>query len=164
MVAIVFMGVSGCGKSSAAAAVASHLGVMFMEGDDYHSATNIAKMHDGLPLTDADRAGWLHALGTILTQHPAGLVLTCSSLKRAYRRTLRGYTPDLKFVFLDLSPDVALQRVRARGAAHFMPASLVDSQFATLESPVGEPGVLSVDATLPLEDIQAQVVRWLAMR
>ena len=162
MVALVFMGVSGCGKSSAAAAVADRLGLKLMEGDDYHPASNIARMRSGQALTDADRADWLSTLGDLLLQHQQlGVVMTCSALKRAYRQKLRAYAPDLQFVFMDLSHDAALHRVQGRGASHFMPTSLVQSQFATLESPLGEFGVLQVDATLPMDAIMQSVVEWL---
>jgi len=87
--------------------------------------------------------------------------MTCSALKRAYRQKLRSYAPNLLFVFMDLSPAKALQRVQARGSLHFMPISLVESQFAALESPVGEPGVLQVDASVDLEDTVQAVRQWL---
>ena len=162
MVALVFMGVSGCGKSSAAAAVADRLGLKLIEGDDYHPASNIARMRSGLALADADRADWLSTLGELISRHQLhGVVMTCSALKRAYRQKLRAYAPDLQFVFMDLSHDAALHRVQGRGASHFMPTSLVQSQFAALESPLGESGVLQVDATLPMDAITQSVVEWL---
>ena len=161
MVAIVFMGVSGCGKSSAAARVAQHLQLPMIEGDDYHPPTNIARMSSGVALTDADRLPWLTTLGEMLAQHPHGVVLSCSALKRSYRELLRGHAAHLRFVFLELSPAQALTRVRGRGTSHFMPESLVQSQFATLEAPMGEPLVLQVDATLPLPSITLCVLEWL---
>ncbi|OYT93243.1 MAG: gluconokinase [Burkholderiales bacterium PBB3] len=156
------MGVSGCGKSSVAAAVAARLGLVWVEGDDHHPASNIERMRSGLALTDADRAEWLDTLGDLLSQHqPHGVVMTCSALKQTYRQKLRACAPDVRFVFMDLSPDAALQRVQARGSSHFMPTSLVQSQFAALESPIGEPGVLQVDATLPRDAITQAVLQWL---
>ena len=161
MVAWVFMGVAGCGKSSVAAGVAARLGLPLVEGDDYHPPTNIQKMRVGHPLTDEDRSGWLATLGDLLAAHPHGVVMTCSALKRRYRDTLRLRSPGLQFVFLELTPEVALGRVSQRGSAHFMPAALVDSQFATLESPVNEAGVLQIDASQPFADIVQQVVQWI---
>jgi gluconokinase len=157
---IVIMGVAGCGKSTVGAAMAAAEQLPLVEGDDFHSAGNRAKMAGGVPLTDADRAQWLVTLGEQLAAHPAGVVLTCSALKRAYREQLRQAAPGLRFVFLEISRDAAQQRVAARGS-HFFSASLVDSQFATLESPVGEPGVLRVDALESLDSLQARVSAWL---
>ena len=154
------MGVAGCGKSTVGAAVASAEGLPLVEGDDFHSAVNRAKMASGTPLTDVDRAQWLVVLGQQLAAHPQGVVLTCSALKRAYREQLRQAAPGLRFVFLDISREAAQQRVGSRGS-HFFSASLVDSQFATLESPVGEPGVLRVDALEPLDSLQRRVAAWL---
>jgi gluconokinase len=157
---VVFMGVAGCGKSSLAAAVAVAQAAPLVEGDDFHSADSRAKMRHGIALTDADRDGWLTVLGEQLRSAPAGIVLTCSALKRAYRDRLRQAAPQLRFVYLDISRDAALARVAGR-ADHFFSAGLVDSQFATLESPLGEPAVLRVDALAPLPQLQAEVSRWL---
>ena len=157
---IVFMGVAGCGKSSLAAAVAQAEGLPLVEGDDFHSAGNRDKMARGVALTDADRDAWLDTLEDQLRQAPAGIALTCSALKRIYRERLRRAAPGLRFVFLDLDRDAALARVAGR-SAHFFSASLVDSQFATLESPIGEPGVLRVDATAAPAQLQAEVSAWL---
>jgi len=158
---VIFMGVSGCGKSSLAAAVAQAEGAPLIEGDDFHSPANRDKMSRGVALTDADRDGWLTALASELRNAPqGGVVLSCSALKRAYRERLRSAAPGLRFVFLDIPRDAALARVAGRGN-HFFSAGLVDSQFATLESPVGEPGVLRVDAQAPLAQLQADVSRWL---
>ena len=157
---IVIMGVAGCGKSSLGAAVAAAEGLPLIEGDDFHSAASREKMRRGIPLTDADRAEWLEILGAQLAAHPAGVVLTCSALKRAYRERLRAAAPGLRFVFLEIERAAAQQRVAARGS-HFFSASLVDSQFATLESPVGEAGVLRVDALEALTPLQGRVGAWL---
>lgn len=157
---IVIMGVAGCGKSSLGAAVAAAEGLPLIEGDDFHSAASRGKMSRGVPLTDADRAQWLDILGGQLAAHPKGVVLTCSALKRAYRERLRAAAPGLRFVFLEIGRSAAQQRVASRGA-HFFSASLVDSQFATLESPVGEAGVLRVDALEPLAQLQGRVADWL---
>ena len=149
MPALVVMGVSGCGKSSLGAAAAQTLGWPLIEGDDFHPPANKAKMVAGQPLDDADRAGWLDLLGQQLQAQASGAVLTCSALKRAYRDRLRGVAPGLRFAFLDLDPATAQVRVAGR-PSHFFSPTLVSSQFETLEVPTGEPGVLRLDATLPL--------------
>jgi gluconokinase len=160
MPSLIVMGVAGCGKSSLARTVADALGLPLVEGDEHHSEANRARMAQGIALTDADRQDWLATLGRLLQAHPQGVVLTCSALKRAYREQLRAASPGLRFAFLDITPAAAARRVAAR-ASHFFSASLVDSQFATLESPVGEPGVLRLDAELPLAVLQQQVQQWL---
>jgi gluconokinase len=157
---VVFMGVAGCGKSSLAAAVAQAQAARLVEGDDFHSAESRAKMSCGIALTDADREDWLKVLSDQLRNADAGIVLTCSALKRAYRDQLRRAAPGLRFVYLDIDRDAALARVAGR-AAHFFSAGLVDSQFATLEPPTGEPGVLRVDALAALPQLQAEVNQWL---
>ena len=158
---VVVMGVAGCGKSTVGAALSRALGLPLVEGDDFHSTASRQKMNQGIALTDADRDGWLDTLSAELRRRPHGAVLTCSALKRSYRDRLRAASAGLRFVFLDVERDAAVQRVAARAGAHFFSASLVDSQFATLESPVGEPGVLRVDALEPLASLQAQVGAWL---
>ncbi|SFB83870.1 gluconokinase [Polaromonas sp. OV174] len=155
------MGVAGCGKSSLGAKIAQTTGLQLVEGDDYHSPANRAKMSQGVALTDADREGWLNTLSEQLQAHPEALVLTCSALKRAYRERLRQAAPGLRFVFLDISPEQAKARVAARAPLHFFASSLVDSQFATLELPTGEAGVLRVDALDSLAQLQLEVSAWL---
>lgn len=154
------MGVAGCGKSTVGAAIAAAEHLPLVEGDDFHSAASRAKMAGGVPLTDADRADWLVALGGQLAARPGGVVLTCSALKRAYRDQLRQAAPGLRFVFLEIPRDEAQRRVAGRDT-HFFSAGLVASQFATLESPVGEEGVLHVDALEPLDALRQLVSRWL---
>ncbi len=159
--AIVVMGVSGCGKSSVAEACAQALGWRLLEGDAYHPAANIEKMSAGIALTDEDRAGWLDQLAQLLRPQPdgQGVVLTCSALRRRYRDRLRVANPHMGFAFLDLSYDDALRRVQKR-PGHFFSPALVANQFATLESPSGEPDVLTLDATLPIAELREQVVAW----
>jgi gluconokinase len=162
MRALVIMGVTGCGKSTVATAICERTGAMLIEGDAFHPEGNVLKMRAGVPLNDDDRQGWLERLGeelarVIATGVPA--VLTCSALKRRYRDALRAAVPGLGFVFLQLSPEVAAERVAHR-SGHFMPASLVDSQFLDLEPPVGEPGVLVVCAVDPLISIVEKAVAW----
>lgn len=161
MHSIVIMGVAGCGKSSLGASVSRATGLPLVEGDDHHSPANRDKMAQGEPLTDTDRDGWLATLCEQLRQHPAGSVMTCSALKASYRARLRTAAPGLRFVFLEIQKADALQRVAARGAAHFFSTTLVDNQFATLEDPTIEHGVLPVDAMAPLPLLTSQVIQWL---
>ena len=158
---IVIMGVAGCGKSSLGQAAAQALGLPLIEGDDFHSPESRQKMSQGVALTDDDRAGWLDRLCDQLRQHPGGMVLTCSALKKAYRAHLRAASPGLRFAFLSISREEAQVRVGGRGEAHFFSTSLVDSQFATLQDPTDEPGVLALDATEPLQQLKDQVAAWM---
>ncbi|CAN5335735.1 gluconokinase, GntK/IdnK-type [soil metagenome] len=158
---LVVMGVSGCGKSSLGQALAADLGLPLIEGDHFHPPANIAKMSTGIALDDTDRAGWLATLGQQMAQRSGGAVLTCSSLKRAYRDRLRASVPTLRFVLMDISRAEAQRRVETRAGAHFFSTTLVDNQFATLESPIGEPGVLAVSAVDPLPASTATVRHWL---
>lgn len=158
---VVIMGVAGCGKSSLGAMLAQRTGTDLVEGDDYHSPASREKMSQGIPLNDADREGWLETLGELLRKSPKGAVLTCSALKKAYRDRLRAAAPGLGFIYLEISPDEVLRRVNARAGDHFFPVKLVDSQFATLESPVGEAGVLALDGKLSLAELTEQVLAWL---
>ncbi|XDF33126.1 gluconokinase [Paracidovorax avenae] len=166
--AVVVMGVSGCGKSSVAAEAAALLGWTLHEGDAYHSPESVAKMRAGQPLTDEDRAGWLDRLAQLLAHavHPGdgagkgGIVLTCSALRRRYRDHLRAAAPGLRFAFLELDYDEALARVSHR-PGHFFSPTLVANQFATLESPRGEPGVLALDATRSIHDLGSAIAHWM---
>lgn len=159
---LVVMGVAGCGKSSLGLALAQAEGLTLIEGDDHHSPTSREKMREGIALTDTDREGWLGTLGELLQAHPAGAVLTCSALKQAYRDRLRKACPALRFVFLEIDRASAGQRVAARAGTHFFSSALVDSQFATLESPVGETGVLRLDALADIATLQQQASAWIA--
>ena len=160
MTALVVMGVSGCGKSRVGAVIAERLGLPLVEGDEFHSEANRARMREGIPLTDAHRADWLGRLGAELGLRPRGAVLTCSALKASYRDRLRAAAPGLRFAWLDLDPASAEARVAQR-PAHFFPAGLVATQFDALESPLDEPGVLRLDALLPPEALAERVVRWI---
>ncbi|MCQ4331545.1 gluconokinase, GntK/IdnK-type [Stutzerimonas stutzeri] len=157
------MGVSGSGKTDTSHAVADALGFRHIEADHYHPEENVARMRAGTPLSDADRVEWLRKLITEMqraTEEGVGFVLACSALKRRYRDLLRDAVPSLRFAHLSIDYDTAVQRVGGR-AGHFMPISLVDSQFATLESPEGEPGVLVVDASQPRERVLEEIVAWM---
>lgn len=159
---VIVMGVSGCGKSAVAQAVARSLSLPLVEGDEFHPQANIEKMRNGLALDDSDRAGWLERLALELASRRDGAVLTCSALKRSYRDRLRSAVPALRFVHLALSQEQALARVATRGG-HFYPPSLVASQFEALEDPAGETLVRVIDACLPIEAVAAQAVAWLSV-
>ncbi len=156
--AIVVMGVSACGKTSVAEGLAAALQADFLEGDRLHPQANIDKMSEGIPLTDADRWPWLDRIGAELhaaTEAGSDIVASCSALKRAYRDRLRAEAGgNLAFVFLRGSRDLLIGRMQQR-RGHFMPASLLESQLATLEDPSGEAGVVTVDIDAPLEAIVA---------
>ena len=158
---MVVMGVAGCGKSSLGAALARAEGAALIEGDEHHSAANLQKMEQGIALSDDDRQGWLDSLAAELRAQPSGAVLTCSALRRAYRERLRAAAPGLRFVYMEIEPAAARARIEARRDSHFFSPTLVDSQFATLEPPLGEPGVLRVDALAPLPQLQREVSAWL---
>lgn len=159
MASLVVMGVSGCGKSRVGAAVAARLALPLIEGDEFHGEANRERMRDGVPLTDADRVAWLQRLGTELARHPGGAVLTCSALRADYRVRLRRASPGLRFAWLDLDAAAAQARVAAR-PGHFFPPALVASQFEALEPPVGERGVLRVDATLEPAMLAGRIAAW----
>lgn len=132
---VVVMGVSGSGKSTVGAALAQRLRVPFADADDFHPAANIAKMSAGHPLDDDDRRPWLEAIGEWLAEHDGGGVMSCSALKRSYRDQLRRHCPDVGFLHLSGTPEVIGRRQASR-PGHFMPASLLQSQFDILE-PLG---------------------------
>jgi gluconokinase len=129
---IVVMGVSGSGKSTVGAALAQRLRVPFADGDDLHPPANVAKMAAGQPLDDDDRYPWLEAIGEWLADHRDGGVMSCSALKRKYRDQLRRHCAGVEFLHLSGTPEVIGKRQASR-PGHFMPASLLQSQFATLE-------------------------------
>ena len=154
------MGVAGCGKSTIAAAFAVALDVEFVEGDALHSAENVRKMAAGIPLTDHDREPWLTALAhrlRVARDEHRGLVVTCSALKRTYRDLLRTGDPDVQFVFLDGPKALIAERLASR-AGHYMPASLLDSQFAALEKPGPDERAWLCDVSDSPDDIVADLV------
>src|SRR5262245_13508966 len=146
---LVVMGVSGSGKSTVGAAVAQRLRVPFEDADDLHPPENVAKMASGHALDDDDRYPWLEAVGAWLAAHPAGGVMGCSALKRKYRDQLRHHAPEVNFLLLEGSPEVIAKRQASR-PGHFMPASLLSSQFATLEplEPDEDGVVIDVDQSV----------------
>lgn len=162
---VVVMGVSGSGKSLVGSALADAMGARFAEGDDFHPPSNISRMSAGLPLRDEDRWGWLDTIAVDIAEaerRGEALVVTCSALKRVYRDRLRLASSRLKFVYLELGSDVAKTRVAAR-KDHFMPASLIDSQFAALEPPAADEDAIRLDATQPLAGLVAFAVSSLSV-
>jgi carbohydrate kinase (thermoresistant glucokinase family) len=158
--AVVVMGVASCGKTTLGEALAARLNVPFVEGDKLHSAENVAKMSKGIPLTDEDRWPWLSRVGETLAGS-TGAIVSCSALKRIYRDRITEIA-GRPVAFLLLHGDKALLQKRiANRKGHFMPASLLESQLATLEVPgVGENAVI-IDIALPVEVQLAKAVHFL---
>lgn len=157
----VVMGVSGAGKSEIGARLASELGVPYLEGDSFHPPANVAKMSAGIPLDDADRAGWLQKLSEEISnarQRGEGLVLSCSSLKRRYRDVLRKGDPGLRFAHLNGERNILEQRMRTR-PGHYMPASLLDSQLRDLEPLQADETGLCLDLALPPQQLVAEILQ-----
>lgn len=155
------MGVAGCGKSTVGAALARATGAVYLDGDDLHPAVNIAKMSAGQPLTDSDRAPWLRRVGETLRDTPGPVLVGCSALRRLYRDMIRSAAAEpVGFLHLAGSRAVIEARMSLR-EGHFMPVSLLDSQFATLE-PLGtdEAGV-AVDIDQPFEAVVQCLARYL---
>jgi len=150
---LVVMGVSGSGKTTVGAALAQRLRLPFADADDFHSEANVAKMSAGIPLTDDDRLPWLRAIGAWLALNvEGGGVVSCSALRRSYRNVLREAAPDVAFVHLHGDPDVVRRRVAGR-PGHFMPESLVASQFDTLEPLDADERGIVLDLDSPVDDL-----------
>jgi gluconokinase len=157
---IVVMGVTATGKSAVAEELAKRLGYDFVEGDSLHPRSNIEKMESGVPLTDEDRMPWLTTLADLLGErHAAGraTILTCSALRRPYRDVLRGSVPEREVFFLHLhAPFEVLYARMSHRTKHFMPTSLLQSQFDTLEPLQDDEDGAEVDVTPPLEQVVAE--------
>ncbi|WP_245875465.1 gluconokinase [Tabrizicola aquatica] len=148
---LVIMGVAGCGKSSVGEALATRLAIRYRDGDDLHPPENVARMRAGVPLTDADRWPWLDQVAATLRAE-APVILGCSALKRAYRDRIRaGAGGPVTFVHLAGSRDLIAARMAQR-TGHYMPLSLLDSQFAALEPP-GPDEAITVDIAQPLPEL-----------
>jgi gluconokinase len=164
---LIVMGVSGCGKSTMAAALGERLGLDMVDGDDLHLPESVAKMRAGIALQDADRWPWLDRIGQYLAQaqaHPQGRVVACSALKRVYRDRIREQAGDVCFVFLDGDFDLIAQRMRQR-VGHYMQPGLLDSQFRTLEKPrADEADVITLPITETVQDMVTQALQALHSR
>ena len=158
------MGVSGSGKSTLGALLARRLGCPFLEGDDFHDVRAIAKMRAGQPLDDDDRWPWLDRLGAAISETltaDGAVVAACSALRLRYRQRLREAIPvPTRFVLLDASYEEILRRLSQR-AGHYMPASLLDSQLATLERPSPDEAIFTLDAAEPPERLCDIALAWL---
>ncbi|TCH96783.1 gluconokinase [Roseococcus sp. SYP-B2431] len=155
---VLVMGVSGCGKSTIGAMLAEALGLPFADADAFHPPENVERMSAGIPLTDADRWPWLDALGAWLAAEERGGIIACSALKRSYRDRLRGWVPGLAVVRLSGAPALIAARQGAR-AGHFMPPSLMASQFATLEPPGTDEEALALDIAAAPDAVAAEAAR-----
>ena len=166
MTVAVLMGVSGSGKTTIAKQVAERRQWSLIEGDDLHPRTNVAKMHAGIPLTDDDRLPWLRAIAAEIDRRrdrSESAVVTCSALKRAYRDILIGGRSDVVLVYLKGSKELIAARPAAR-RGHFMPSSLLDSQFVTLEEPGPDEQPVVVSIEPPPDAIVDDVLRRLDER
>jgi carbohydrate kinase (thermoresistant glucokinase family) len=154
------MGVSGAGKTTVGRCLADRLRWRFQEGDQLHPPENVAKMQSGQPLTDCDRAPWLDSVAKVIDdwrdRGECG-VITCSALRRNYRKRIVGDRSDVRLVYLDGSWQLIAQRLGAR-KHHFMPASLLQSQFATLEPPGPDDNPITVGIDRPVPEIVNHIV------
>jgi carbohydrate kinase (thermoresistant glucokinase family) len=157
---LVVMGVSGSGKSTIAEDLARALGWVFQEGDDLHPPANIEKMRGGAPLTDEDRWPWLRRVAQTIDAWRATNtkgVIACSALKRAYRTLIIGERADVRLAYLEGSYDLIAARLAQR-RGHYMPASLLKSQFAALEPPAPDERAIVVDINQSISAIEAEVL------
>ncbi|WP_276602125.1 gluconokinase [Nannocystis radixulma] len=160
---IVVMGVSGAGKTTVGQRLAAALAARFIDADDFHPPANLAKMAAGVPLDEADRAPWLHALAAAIDgwlRQPGDVVLACSALRASHRQALRRHPSRVVFVYLQISEEVARDRLLAR-RGHFFKADMLGSQLETLEPP---DDAFTVDASQLVDTIVAELVAHLAPR
>lgn len=155
----VVMGVTGCGKSSVGTALAPLIGAVYIDGDDLHPAANIAKMSAGIPLDDDDRAPWLAQVAETLRTTPGPVLVGCSALKRRYRDLIRDAAGrDVLFLHLVGRREVIAKQV-AKRKGHFMPPSLLDSQFAALEPLQPDETGFTVDIEQPFEAVVVEAMQ-----
>lgn len=162
---IVVMGVSGCGKSTVGKVLSAQTGLPFFDGDDFHSDANRQKMSDGIPLTDQDRKPWLQSIVDFSAQHGDdgnGLVVACSALRKSYRDQLRTLSYPVRFVHLHAPMKVIHARMKQR-SNHYMPESLLQSQYDTLELPTGEADVFEFSAEQGVDQIVTQILKVLEL-
>ncbi len=150
---IYIIGVSGSGKTTVGKAIAANLGYPFLDADDFHTPQNIAKMHSGIPLTDADRLPWLQSINLAAQKYP-NVVIACSALKQTYRDILATNLANVVWVYLQASEQLLLQRMQHRQS--FMPPSLLSSQLKTWEVPQH---CIVIDASLTVEEIVGEIVK-----
>ncbi|AYD46402.1 gluconokinase [Arachidicoccus soli] len=164
---VIVMGVSGCGKSTIAKAIAKDMNATFLEGDDFHSQSNIDKMKAGIPLTDEDRRGWLesiHAKIESFTENGSDCVVSCSALKHKYRDVLRENLEHILFVYLKGSFELIHSWMEKR-KHHFMPPELLKSQFDTLEEPnADEKDVITAEINKDIDDEMLNILQQLKER
>ena len=149
---LIVMGVAGSGKTTVGSLLAERLGWPFFDADDFHPEANLEKMRGGMALSDADRLPWLERLRELIVDclgRNQSAVLACSALKESYRRTLAEGDPRVRFVFLQVDPEVLAQRLEQR-TGHFFARPLLDSQLSALEAPAN---ALTVDASRTPEEI-----------
>jgi ribose 5-phosphate isomerase A len=161
---LVIMGVSGAGKTTVAQELAMRLGWSFEEGDLLHPEANVAKMHAGIPLTDADRQPWLERVAAWIDSRRAAKepgIVTCSALKRAYRQIIIGSRPEVRLVYLRGGRDLMAEHLAGR-SGHFMPAGLLQSQIDTLEEPGPDEEPLTIDVSAPAGQAAAEIIRLLS--
>ena len=162
MAIVVLMGVAGAGKTEVGRALARRLAIEFVDADDYHTEASLAKMRNGVPLADEDRLPWLRLLAARVERAwvaDRGLVLACSALRRRYRRILCGRAgSDVLFVHLVADRELLLQRMGNR-QGHFMPATLLDSQLASLEPPAPGERSIELSAEQPVETLVTLIVK-----
>ena len=159
------MGVSGSGKTTVAVELARRLGWRFAEGDTFHPEANVGKMRAGIPLTDDDRGPWLDAIAAWIREtreRGERCVVACSALRRAYRRRLAAGRDDVCFVYLQGEYDLVAARM-ARREGHYMPLSLLRSQYETLEEPQTEEHPITVSIERPPQELAARIIRALGL-
>jgi len=158
----IVMGVSGCGKTSVGEGLSRSTGIRFVDGDALHPQANVDKMSAGNPLTDEDRWPWLEAIGREFAKSPEPLIIGCSALKRSYRDKISHHAGAMvTFIHLTGTREIISNRMQAR-KDHFMPPTLLDSQFAALEPPATDENSISIDIDQPLEAIIARSAQHLS--